>query len=109
MQEIIKLLEEMGFRPSAFVAGAAGGVVSVVIDNDGKPWWHSLINVIAGAIAAAYITPLLVYYMNKPNGLENALAFIVGLMGLKITDKLLHFIEKNDIPSLIRLILFRRK
>lgn len=108
-EHLLDTLEKMGLRPTAFIAGAAGGTISVIIENEGKPWWHSLINVTAGAVAAAYITPLLIYYMNKPYGLENALAFIVGLTFLKLTDKLLKFIKHNDFHSIIRLILFKKK
>lgn len=109
MQDWIDALTKAGFKPSAFVAGLAGGLVNVLVGNSDKPWWHRLMNMFAGAVTAAYLTTLIAHFMSLERYFENALAFLIGSLGLAIMDKLLEFIEKNDIPTLIRLIFLKRK
>jgi len=40
---------------------------------------------------------------------ERALAFLIGSIGLRLMDKVLEFIEKNDIPTIIRLLIFKKR
>src|SRR6056297_905962 len=103
MNDFFDAIEEAGFRLSDFVAGLAGGLVSLLIDDSEKSLWHRAFNVIAGAITAGYCTPLVAHWLALSPGFEGAVAFIIGSIGLKIMDKILHFVEINDVPTIIRL------
>lgn len=109
MNDFFDALEGLGFRLSDFVAGMAGGIVHMVIDNSDKPVMHRAINVIAGAVTAAYCTPLIAHYLSIEQNFERALAFIIGSIGLRLMDKILAFIEKNDITTIIRLLIFKKR
>ena len=109
MNDFLDALEGLGFRLADFVAGMAGGIVHMLIDNSEKSILHRALNVLAGAVTAAYITPLVAYYMSIDEAFERALAFLIGSIGLRLMDKVLEFIEKNDIPTIIRLLIFKKR
>ena len=109
MQDFFDALENLGFRIADFVAGMAGGLVHMLIESSEKSLTHRALNVIAGAVTAAYITPMVAHYMLIDIAFERALAFLIGSIGLRIMDKVLEFIEKNDIPTIIRLLIFKKR
>lgn len=109
MNDFFDALEGLGFRLADFVAGLAGGIVHMIIDSSEKPLLHRAMNVIAGAVTAAYCTPMIAHYLSIEQNSERALAFIIGSIGLRLMDKILEFIEKNDVPTLIRLLIFKKR
>jgi len=109
MNDFFDALEGLGFRLADFVAGMAGGIVHMIIDSSEKTLLHRAMNVIAGAVTAAYCTPLIAHYLSIAENFERALAFIIGSIGLRVMDKLLDFIEKNDITTIINLLIFKKR
>jgi hypothetical protein len=109
MDDFLNALENAGFKVSDFAAGMAGGLANLLIDDNEKPWWHRAFNVLAGAVTAGYCTPLVAYWLSLAAAYENAVAFLIGSIGLKLMDKILDFIDKNDIPTIIRLLIFKKR
>ena len=72
----------LGVKVSAIVAGFVGGVVSLAMIRDLTPK-VAITTVIGGTACAAYLTPLIVNYLELDNGdLSNALAFLTGVCGM---------------------------
>ena len=73
----------IGAKFSAIIAGFVGGVVSLAMIRDLTPK-VAVTTVIGGTACAAYLTPLIVAYFDLGGSeLENALAFLTGVCGMK--------------------------
>lgn len=71
-----------GVKLSAVIAGFVGGVVSLAMIRDLTPK-IAVTTVIGGTACAAYLTPLIVDYLELGgSNLENALAFLTGVCGM---------------------------
>lgn len=86
-------LEDIGLKASSLVAGFAGSLVRLAL------WprvtlWRSVISVLAGTLCAAYLTPLALHYYSAPQHLENAVAFVLGLVGMDISGRLLRWAKR---------------
>ena len=72
----------IGAKISAIIAGFVGGVVSLAMIRDLTPK-VAITTVIGGTACAAYLTPLIISYLNlSGSDLENALAFLTGVCGM---------------------------
>jgi uncharacterized membrane protein len=72
----------IGAKISAIVAGFVGGVVSLAMIRDLTPK-IAVTTVIGGTACAAYLTPLIVEYLDLGgSNVENALAFLTGVCGM---------------------------
>lgn len=70
---------------SPFTIGAAGALVTAAKFTPGASWWERGVNVLAGSLAAGFITPALTEYlrMTSPAYIGGA-AFFVGLLGMSL-------------------------
>lgn len=87
---ILKLLEEIGINVGLIIAGLSGGLVTA---NKKDNWKEQIPVITAGTLSANYISPIIIDILNITN--NNAgygIAFIVGLSGLKIAEKLESYI-----------------
>lgn len=72
----------LGVKVTALIAGFVGGIVSLAMIRDLTPK-IAVTTVIGGTACAAYLTPLIVEYLNLGgSNLENALAFLTGVCGM---------------------------
>lgn len=76
-------LEAIGLKPLTIAAGFIGAVISLKFIS-GLTIWQRATTVAAGAIVAAYCTPLTVELLNLSPKLEGAIAFIGGLFGMSV-------------------------
>lgn len=73
----------MGVKGSAVLAGLVGGIVSLSFMRDLTPV-KAVLATLSGAASAAYLTPLVVHYLDVEAPAEHAVAFLAGLIGMNI-------------------------
>ena len=80
-------LASLGVTLHHLIAGLAGGLVRALMKPDGHPV-QTLSTAIVGALSAAYLTPLVMYFASLPEtaSLENAVAFTIGLSGMTAAE-----------------------
>jgi len=89
------------FYNSPFFTGAAGALTGMLLPNKKVSWRSRIAHLIAGAMTAGYVSPVLIYYCGIENQpLANAIVFICGLTGMYIAGGLLNVGRKfRDDPS----------
>lgn len=75
------VLEALGLKSGAVVAGFVGGVVSLSMLRDLTPI-RAVGTVLGGTACAAYLTPLAIEYSGLSGSSEHALAFFLGVCGM---------------------------
>jgi hypothetical protein len=75
------VLEALGLKSGAVVAGFVGGVVSLSMLRDLTPL-RAVGTVLGGTACAAYLTPLAIEYSGLSGSSEHALAFFLGVCGM---------------------------
>lgn len=75
--------EALGLKWVTLVPGFVGALISLKF-IDGLTMWQRATTVLAGAIAAAYCTPLTVELLSLSPKIEGAIAFLGGLFGMSI-------------------------
>lgn len=66
-----------------FIAGLAGGVVATNLNNF-TTIFKSFLLIISGGLIAAYTTDALMHIYQLDDALSGSIAFMLGLMGMKI-------------------------
>mgnify|MGYP000707449572 CR=1 FL=1 len=80
--------ELLGLKAATLVAGLIGSIASLAYMRDLTPGKAGLA-VIVGTGCAAYVTPLVMGWMNLTGSSgENAAAFIVGVVGMNLVGAL---------------------
>lgn len=77
---------DFGITISQAMAAFAGAVAQVVIFPPKSKAW-AVVMIIAGTLAAAYLSPLVVHLMNldaKPGPVANAVVFLTGAFGMML-------------------------
>jgi hypothetical protein len=80
------ILNEIGINVGLIISGLSGSLITA---RKKESWRHQLITIAGGTLSANYITAMIIDLLNITN--QNAsygLAFIVGLSGLKIAERL---------------------
>lgn len=77
------ILEALGLKWMPLVAGFFGSLISLKF-IDGLTIWQRASTVFAGAVIAAYCTPLTVNVLGLSGKLEGAVAFLGGLFGMAL-------------------------
>lgn len=81
-------LNAAGLQVASMVAGMTGAMVSLVHEKQiSRRRMFAIL--LVGTVAAGYLTPLVSHLTGMPEKMANSLAFLVGLMSMKITDALL--------------------
>ncbi len=77
--------ELLGLKAGVLVAGFVGAIASLAYMRDLTPG-KALFAIIVGTGCAAYVTPLVMGWLNLDNATngENAAAFIVGVVGMNL-------------------------
>jgi hypothetical protein len=102
---IDQILESLGLKTPAVVAGILGATASLTYERDISPG-RALLLILVGSACAAYITPLIAHYFTFEAPVDNAVAFMVGLLSMRIVGGLLVIGEKfkDDPMAFIRKI-----
>lgn len=80
---VSETLGAMGLKWITLVPGLVGALISLKF-IDGLSLWQRASTVVAGALVAAYCTPLTVELLTLSPKMEGAIAFIGGLFGMSI-------------------------
>lgn len=82
---------------SPFTIGAAGALVTAAKFTPGASWWERGVNVVAGSLAAGFITPALTEYLRMTSSAYiGGAAFFVGLLGMSLVAAF--FQAVRDVP-----------
>ena len=79
-------LKEMGINVALFLAGLAGAILSIS-RTSATTWKETLLALFGGAVAANYLTPLIVELGHiTSSSLTYAVAFLTGHLGLRVVE-----------------------
>ena len=95
---------------SPFVVGALGALVTAVRFTPGASWFERGFNVLAGSLAAGYISPALVAWLGlHAEPYASSAAFVVGLLGMSVASALLAAIRDTPLGVILTGWLSRTK
>lgn len=77
------VLEALGLKWVTLTPGVVGAIISLKF-IEGLSMWQRGSTVIAGALVAAYCSPLLIDLLSLSPKIEGAIAFLGGLFGMSI-------------------------
>lgn len=77
-------LSAIGIKVAALIGGFFGSLVSLKF-LDGLSLRQRASTVLAGTLVSAYVTPVLVSYLELSTKLEGGIAFLCGLFGMSFT------------------------
>ena len=87
---------------SPFAIGGAGALVAALKFTPGATWTERGVNVVAGSLAAGFITPALVQWLSMASpGYMNGAAFIVGLLGMSLVAAVLDWLKSGKLGESI--------
>lgn len=89
---LLEIVNALGIKVGALIAGVAGALVSMAYESDLKPR-RALVLIAVGTIAAGYVTPLFAHLLGFGPELTNAISFLVGLIGMKLFGLVLNILD----------------
>jgi hypothetical protein len=81
-------LSSVGIKVAALIGGFFGALVSLKF-VEGLGRGQRATTVLAGTLVSAYVTPLLVTYLELSPKLEGGIAFLCGLFGMSFTGAII--------------------
>lgn len=102
MSEQQDWIQQLGFKLPSLAAGFFGGIVSLTYEKS-VTFSRALLMIVTGAVCAGYLPPILNKWLNFGDSLENGLAFIVGLLSMKLVGGLMKLgerFEKNPLKTI---------
>lgn len=94
---------------SPFIVGGLGALITAVKFTPGASWWERAFNVIAGSIAAGFVTPALVEWLNMDSpAYASGAAFMLGLVGMSLAAALMQAIKETPFGAILTGWLSRR-
>ena len=86
---------------SPYAAGIAGSLVALKF-APGSTWGERALNVLAGSLTAAYVSPALVEWLHISSpGLQSGLSFLLGLFGLSLAAAAVQAIRDTPLGQVI--------
>lgn len=83
MKSIVDALHNWGLELGYMIGGFFGSLIFMNTEkNKKRPKWEKVIIVITGILAANYVTPLLIWLLQVPAGVQYGVSFVIGYMGL---------------------------
>jgi high-affinity Fe2+/Pb2+ permease len=98
------LLEQIGLKSPALVAGVFGAAASLSYERGIGPG-RAVVLILVGAACAGYLTPVIAEWLSpSSSSIENAYAFIIGLLSMRIIGGLITLGErfKEDPAAFIK-------
>jgi uncharacterized protein involved in response to NO len=85
-----------------FVVGALGAAVTALRFTPGAAWWERLLNVLAGAMMAGFLSPALVHWLGlgAPHYASGA-AFLIGLLGMSLAASALEWVRDGGLRRVV--------
>jgi len=94
---------------SPFTIGALGALVALKF-APGDSWLDRVANVLSGSLAAGFITPALVDWLQMDaRSYASGAAFVVGLLGMSVADALVAGIRQTPLAKIVTGWLSRRQ
>lgn len=87
-------IEDTGVQISLILAGMAGAYVSISVNSNLTRWQKAAV-MVAGALTANYLTPLVAYYLGLGAEVRYGLAFLVGFSGLKAVEWMIVYLRSK--------------
>lgn len=98
--ETEKILSFVGLNSLFLFIGFAGAAVAQIKRTDKAPFWQRALYTFIGALAAAYIGPLVAHFIRVENErVEYGVVFFVGLFAKELFDfttSTIQFASKNQ-------------
>src|SRR3989304_3524838 len=83
MKGFLDALHEWGVELGYMIGGAVGSLIFMkAAKNRKRPVWEKIIIVLVGMATANYLTPLLIWLLGIPFGVQYGVSFVIGYMGL---------------------------
>lgn len=96
MKNFLEGLHNWGLEIGYMIGGAFGSLIFMNKEkNKKRPVWEKIIIVITGILAANYITPLLIWLLSVPEGVQYGVSFVIGYMGLNGLGLIIDGIRKK--------------
>ena len=97
------------FARNPFSIGALDALITAVKFTPGASWGERAVNVLAGSLAAGFITPALVEWLGmKSPAYSSGAAFLFGLVGMSLAAALLQAIKDTPFGQILAGWLTRR-
>lgn len=94
---------------SPFAVGGAGALIYAMKFTPGSTWSERAVNVVAGSLAAGFMTPALVEWLNmKSPAYASGAAFLVGLVSMSLAAAIMQGIKDTPLGQIITGWLSRR-
>ena len=90
------LQEVAGIDVGTLIAGLAGAVLSLLHEPN-LTRMKALGQVVSGVASAVYLTPLASEYLGLGVSTHNALAYVMGLVGMRVSGVLIKVVENPDL------------
>lgn len=92
-------LNGLGIHLGLMFSGLIGGLVFMNMPkNKKRPLWEKVTIILVGIACANYLTPLLIWVCNIPQGVQYGVSFIIGYMGLNGIGSVIDII-RNKVES----------
>lgn len=102
-------IDPEGFAKSPFTIGALGALVTAIKFTPGASWPERIFNVVAGSLAAGFITPALVDWLHMTStSYANGGAFLIGLLGMSVAAALMQGVKDTPLGTILTGWLSRR-
>jgi uncharacterized membrane protein YfcA len=81
----------LGMKVASLIGGAIGSLIGMSFsdekyENRLEALVKSSIKFIGGIAAAVYVTPLIGYYRDLPKEFDNAVSFVIGIVGMNVAS-----------------------
>jgi len=95
---------------SPFAIGALGALAHVLRFMPGASWVERMVNLIVGTLCAGFVAPAAAEWLNiNSEGMRNAAAFLVGLLGVSLLTAMLDWTKSGKLGDLLDSWLPKRK
>lgn len=85
-----------------FAVGAIGALITAVKFTPGASWPERAFNVLAGSLAAGYLTPALIDWLDMPSQVyASGAAFLLGLVGMSLAAAMLQAIKDTPFGQIL--------
>ena len=85
-----------------FAVGALGALITAVKFTPGATWLERGFNVVAGSLAAGFITPALTEWLQMATpAYASGAAFLLGLVGMSLAAALLRAIKETPLGQIL--------
>ena len=83
MRNFLDLIDDWGLKIGYIIGGGGGTLIFMNSEKKRKrPWWEKVLIVLTGIGTANYVTPLLIWLLGVPEGVQYGVSFVIGYMGL---------------------------